>query len=70
MVFTPPGGGPDAGTKLRAYDKTTGAVVWETQLPAGTNGPLMSYMYSGKQYIVIPIGSRSHAGEWVALSLP
>jgi glucose dehydrogenase len=70
MVFTPPGGGPDAGTKFRAYDKATGAVVWETQLPAGTNGSLTSYMHNGKQYIVIPIGSRIHAGEWVALSLP
>ena len=55
--------------KLRAYDKATGAVVWETQLPAGTNAPLMSYMHNGKQYIVVPIGSRTHAGEWVALSL-
>jgi len=27
-------------------------------------------MHNGKQYIVIPIGARSHAGEWVALSLP
>ena len=27
-------------------------------------------MHNGRQYIVIPIGSRTHAGAWVAPSLP
>ena len=70
MRDMPPGSGPDAGRKLRAYDKGTGAVVWETELPAGTNGSLMTYLSNGKQYIVMPIGSRTHAAEFVALSLP
>ena len=70
MIDMPPGSGPDAGRKLRAYDKATGAVVWEVELPAGTTGSLMTYMSSGKQYIVAPIGSRTHAAEFVALSLP
>ena len=34
MVRTPPGAGPDAGGKgFRAFDKETGAVVWETDIP-------------------------------------
>lgn len=72
MVFTPPGGGgpADGSKKFRAYDKASGTVLWETTFPAGTNGSLMTYMHNGKQYIVVPIGSKTHPGEWVALSLP
>ena len=49
-----PGAG---GRKFRAYDKATGAMVWETELPAGTTGAPMTYMFEGKQYIVVAIGS-------------
>ena len=35
-----------------AYDKMTGAVVHELQLPANTCGNPMTYMVNGKQYIV------------------
>jgi quinoprotein glucose dehydrogenase len=45
-------------------------VLWETELPAGTTGAPMTYMFRGKQYIVLAIGSREHAAEYVALSLP
>ncbi len=62
-----PGAG---GRKFRAYDKATGAVLWETELPAGTTGAPMTYMFQGKQYIVVAIGSRDRAAEFVALSLP
>ena len=41
---------------FRAYDKATGAVVWEMELPAGTTGAPMTYMHDGKQYIVVTIG--------------
>ena len=70
MVRTPPGAGPDAGKKFRAFNKRSGAVIWETEFPAGTNGSPITYMYNGKQYIVLPIGSLTHPGEWIALSLP
>jgi glucose dehydrogenase len=66
-IRTPPGGG---GKKFRAYDKASGAVVWETDLPAGTTGAPMTYMHKGKQYIVVAIGSEDHAPEFVALALP
>src|SRR5436190_1758443 len=63
-----PGAG---GNKFRAYDKATGAILWETELPAGTTGAPMTYMFAGKQYVVVAIGSReAHSAEYVALSLP
>jgi quinoprotein glucose dehydrogenase len=62
-----PGAG---GNKFRAYDKATGATLWETELPAGTTGAPMTYMFGGKQYIVVAIGSREGSAEFVALSLP
>ena len=30
----------------------------------------MSYLWNGKQYIVVAIGGEDHAAEWVALGLP
>jgi quinoprotein glucose dehydrogenase len=66
-IRTPPGGG---GKKFRAYDKATGAVLWQTEFPAGTTGAPMTYMYRGKQYIVVAIGSAEHAAEFVAMALP
>lgn len=58
------------GKKFRAYDKKTGAVIWETDLPAGsTSGPI-TYMHAGKQYIVVPVGDRETPAEWVAFALP
>ena len=48
-----PGAG---GRKFRAFDKATGAVLWETELPAGTTGAPMTYMFEGKQFIVVAIG--------------
>ena len=70
MVRTPPGAGPGAGKKFRAFDKESGAVLWETEFEAGTNGSPITYMHDGKQHIVLPIGSVEHPGEWVALALP
>lgn len=60
------------GNKFRAFDKTTGKVVWETDLPAGsgTTGAPISYLQNGKQYVLVAIGGRTHAPEWVAYALP
>jgi quinoprotein glucose dehydrogenase len=64
-VSIAPGAG---GKKFRAYDKATGAVLWETELPAGTTGAPMTYMFKGKQYLVVAVGGAEP--EFVALSLP
>ena len=62
-----PGAG---GNKFRAYDKKTGKVLWETELPAGTTGAPMTYMFENKQYIVVAVGDLDHPAEFIALSLP
>ena len=66
-VRTPPNGG---GKKIRAYDKATGQVLWETELEAGSTGTLMTYLHNGKQYVVVAIGGVRHPAEFVAFSLP
>jgi quinoprotein glucose dehydrogenase len=66
-VGVPQGGG---GKMFRAFDKKTGKIVWETELPAGTSGSPMTYMVNGKQYIVVAISGRQYPGELVALALP
>ena len=58
------------GTTFRAYDKATGAVIWETELPGGTTGGPMTYLHEGRQYIVVAVGSREQPAEYVALGLP
>ena len=58
------------GRMFRAYDKMTGEVLAELELPSGTTGGPMTYMVEGKQYIVVAVGDRDHAPEFVALSLP
>ena len=58
------------GKKFRAYDKATGSVIWEMDLPSGTTAGPMTYMLNGKQFIVVSIGARDHPPEYVALSLP
>jgi quinoprotein glucose dehydrogenase len=62
-----PGAG---GTKFRALDKATGAVLWETAFTAGTTGAPMTFMHAGKQYIVVAIGGVDADPEYIALALP
>src|ERR1700704_7034459 len=57
------------GKKFRAYDKATGKVVAEVELPSGTTGAPMTYMHKGKQYILVPVGAKDHPAEFVALGL-
>src|SRR5690606_2762526 len=58
------------GRMFRALDKSTGEVLWQTELPAGTTGGPMSYLFEGKQYVVVPIGGRDAPAEWIAFGLP
>ena len=53
-----------------ALDKSTGEIVWQIELPAGTTGAPMTYMFGGKQYIVVAIGGIDTDPEFVALALP
>jgi quinoprotein glucose dehydrogenase len=59
------------GRIFRAFNKATGAVLSEIELPAGVTGAPMTYMFEGKQYILIATGSRERqSAGFVALSLP
>lgn len=60
--------------RIRAFDKKTGAVLWEAKLPAAGYATPATYMANGKQYIVIAcgggkIGSKS-GDSYVAFALP
>ena len=66
MVAMPRFGG---GKMFRAYDKDTGEVLWEMELPAGTSGAPMTYMADGRQYVVVAVGDANHHAEFIALSL-
>ena len=42
--------------KFRAYDQDNGKVIWEFNLPAGSDGVPAVYETGGWEYVVIPIG--------------
>ena len=56
-------------TQFFAYDKATGARLWQTTLPAGTTGGPITYEINGKQFVVVPIGGKDYGTAWVALGL-
>ncbi|MEE2898879.1 MAG: pyrroloquinoline quinone-dependent dehydrogenase [Gemmatimonadota bacterium] len=58
------------GPWFRAYDKATGAVVWEMELPDGAAGAPMTYLHEGEQYIVLAVGGGEEVAEFIALKVP
>ena len=58
------------GAMLRAYDKATGKEVGSVWMPAPQSGSPMTYMWQGKQYIVIAVGGGAYSGEYLAFRLP
>ena len=69
VVLQPIWGGA-GGKTFRAYDKRTGEVVWEKELPGGTTAAPMTYMVDGRQYIVVTVGWEDMPSEYIALALP
>lgn len=55
--------------KFRAYDKATGQLISQIDLPVGTTGGPMTYMAGGKQVIIVPVGGKGYGGGWIALGL-
>jgi quinoprotein glucose dehydrogenase len=62
--------GHPRGAMLRAYDKATGRDAGAVLMPAQQSGSPMTYMFNGKQYIVVAIGGGNYPGELVAFRLP
>ncbi len=61
--------------KFRAFDKSTGALLWETTLPFSGNATPATYMVNGRQYVVIAAGGgfardSVSGGLYVAFALP
>ncbi|HEY7190742.1 MAG TPA: pyrroloquinoline quinone-dependent dehydrogenase [Vicinamibacterales bacterium] len=68
--------------KFRAFDKATGALLWETTLPFAANGTPATYEAGGRQFVVVPAGGGKDAprgadkttpksgGVYVAFALP
>jgi len=61
--------------KFRAFDKETGEILWEYQLPAGGHASPSTYEIDGKQYVVIAAAGGTRVGTtkgdaFVAFSLP
>ncbi len=60
---------------LRAFDAKTGAELWKGRLPAGGQATPMTYMWKGKQYVVIAAGGHEKLGskrgdQLIAFTLP
>jgi quinoprotein glucose dehydrogenase len=60
---------------LRAFDARTGAELWRGRLPAGGQATPMTYMWKGRQYVVIAAGGHAKLGTKrgdtvVAFALP
>lgn len=60
---------PPETPKFRAFDKKTGQLLWEFELPVGPAAAPMTYSYGGKQFIVMAMGSGLQA-ELIAFALP
>ena len=62
--------------KFRAFDKQTGELLWETELPCAGNATPVTYEVRGRQYVVIyATGGKARAGEpkcgvYLAYALP
>lgn len=73
LLFLAEGGhlsGDPGGPMFRAYDKSSGDVLAEIELPAKASGAPMTYFHNGHQYIVIAVATAEHPAELVALALP
>ncbi len=60
---------------LRAFDAKSGAELWKGRLPAGGQATPMTYVWKGKQYVVIAAGGHAmsgskHGDSVVAYALP
>ena len=67
-VFTDAAG--HKGALLRAYDKATGRDAGAVPMPAGQTGSPMTYMFHGKQYLVVAVGGSGVPGRLLAFRLP
>jgi quinoprotein glucose dehydrogenase len=56
--------------RLRAFDKKSGDLLFELELPANAGGSPITYEAGGRQFIVVPVGGGGIPAELIALALP
>ncbi len=61
--------------KIRAFDKTTGALLWQAVMPSSGNATPAVYESGGRQFVVVAAGGGKSAqggpgGVYVAFALP
>ena len=60
--------------KIRAFDSSSGKLLWEYTMDAAGNATPATYMIDGKQFIVIAISTKGRAkptnAKYVAFALP
>ncbi len=52
------------------YDKATGEIMADLEIPASQTGLPMTYMHDGKQYVVFTVGGGGQAAQLIAMALP
>jgi quinoprotein glucose dehydrogenase len=62
--------GHPRGALLRAYDKATGKDAGSVLMPAQQSGSPMTYMFNGRQYLIVAVGGGNYPGELLAFRLP
>ncbi|MCE7041381.1 pyrroloquinoline quinone-dependent dehydrogenase [Dyadobacter sp. CY312] len=58
--------------KLRAFDKSTGKLLWQATLPALANATACTYEVNGKQFVALSVGGTTEnpSGYLMAFALP
>lgn len=61
--------------KFRAFDKSTGQLLWETSLPYSANTTPATYLLNGRQFVVVAAGGGKDSrwpsgGTYLAFTLP
>ena len=56
-------GATNADRKLRAFDKATGALAWETVMGGPGRATPVTYEAGGRQFVVIATGSAGGGGR-------
>jgi quinoprotein glucose dehydrogenase len=65
------GEGSGGQAVFHAYDKATGAEIWQTPLPGPQVSLPMTYMHNGRQFVVVGVRGNQGAGaQLVAFAIP
>ena len=65
------GEGPGGQAVFHAYDKATGAEIWQTPLPGPQVSLPMTYAHNGRQFVVMGVRGTANSGaQLVAFAFP